>query len=185
MMPPRLFHEGRLSLVLAHQRAARFKQGLGFSSGSDAVPERGSSDRRRYRSRESDERDRSHRRRSRSAERRSSVYGDRERRRRRSRSRSSSPRRERRRSEDDRRGRRRGDVKEKKKIDYSHLIKGYDDMSAAEKVKAKMKLQLHETRMWEDVAEMVRRGISPDVCTYNTLICRICKDKELSEAMDV
>ncbi|KAF3561394.1 hypothetical protein DY000_02017136 [Brassica cretica] len=36
----------------------------------------------------------------------------------------------------------------------------------------------------EMVNEMVRRGISPDVCTYNTLICRICKDKELSEAMD-
>ncbi|KAL0713814.1 hypothetical protein Bca4012_020792 [Brassica carinata] len=182
--------------------AARFKQGLGFSSGNDAVPERGSaiasssssflnqfvkassnpkptekdsdirsirdklkkeknkpedqhhsrvsersyrdsSDRRRNRSRERD------RRRSRSAERRSSGYGDRERRRRRSRSRSrsrsSSPRRERRRSEDDRRGRRREDAKEKKKIDYSRLIKGYDDMSAAEKVKAKMKLQLDET----------------------------------------
>lgn len=146
--------------------AARFKQGLGFSSGNDAVPERASaiassssflnqfvkassnpkptendsdirsirdklkkeknkpedqhsekssSDRRRYRSRERDERDR---RRSRSAERRSG-YGDRERRRRRSRSRSSSPRRERRRRED---------AKEKKKIDYSRLIKGYDDM---------------------------------------------------------
>ncbi|CAN6896737.1 unnamed protein product [Brassica oleracea] len=176
--------------------AARFKQGLGFSAGNDAVPERSSaiassssflnqfvkassnpkltendsdirsirdklkkknkpedqhhsrvseksyrdsSDRRRYRSRERDERDR---RRSRSADRRSG-YGDRERRRRRSRSRSSSPRRERRRSEDDRRGRRREDAKEK--IDYSRLIKGYDDMSASEKVKAKMKLQLDET----------------------------------------
>ena len=151
--------------------AARFKQGLGFSSGNDAVPERSSaiassssflnqfvkassnpkltendsdirsirdklkkknkpedqhhsrvseksyresSDRRRYRSRERDERRRG--------------YGDRERRRRRSRSRSrsSSPRRERRRSEDDRRARRREDAKEK--IDYSRLIKGYDDM---------------------------------------------------------
>lgn len=168
--------------------AARFKQGLGFSAGNDAVPERSSaiassssflnqfvkassnpklteddsdirsikdklkkknkpedqhhsrvseksyresSDRRRYRSRERDERRRG--------------YGDRERRRRRSRSRSrsSSPRRERRRSEDDRRGRRREDAKEK--IDYSRLIKGYDDMSASEKVKAKMKLQLDET----------------------------------------
>ncbi|KAF8100067.1 hypothetical protein N665_0231s0007 [Sinapis alba] len=165
--------------------AARFKQGLGFSSVNDAVPERSSaiassssflnqfvkassnpkptendsdirsirdklkkkkpedqhhsrvsersyrdsSDRRRYRSRERD------RRRSRSAERRSGC-GDRERRRRRSRSRSSSPRRERRRREG---------VKEKKKTDYSRLIKGYDDMSAAEKVKAKMKLQLDET----------------------------------------
>ncbi|ESQ45748.1 hypothetical protein EUTSA_v10010547mg [Eutrema salsugineum] len=181
--------------------AARFKQGLGFSSGATTgVPERGSaiasssssflnqfvkassnpkstendseirsirdklnnkkkrpetsvpersyrdsSERRRYRSRERDERDRSHRRRSRSAERRD-RYDDRERRRRRSRSRSrsTSPRRERRRSEDERRGRRREDVKEKK-IDYSRLIKGYDDMSAAEKVKAKMKLQLDET----------------------------------------
>lgn len=176
--------------------AARFKQGLGFSAGNDAVPERSSaiassssflnqfvkassnpklteddsdirsikdklkkknkpedqhhsrvseksyresSDRRRYRSRERDERDR---RRSRSADRRRG-YGDRERRRRRSWSRSSSPRRERRRSEDDRRGRRREDAKEK--IDYSRLIKGYDDMSASEKVKAKMKLQLDET----------------------------------------
>ncbi|CAA7043345.1 unnamed protein product [Microthlaspi erraticum] len=117
------------------------------------VPERShreSSDRRRYRSRERDDidRDRSHRRRSRSrsAERSRSRYGDRERRRRRSRSRSrsSSPRRERRRSEDERRGRRREDVKEKK-IDYSRLIKGYDDMSAAERVKAKMKFQLDET----------------------------------------
>lgn len=176
--------------------AARFKQGLGFSAGNDAVPERSSaiassssflnqfvkassnpklteddsdirsikdklkkknkpedqhhsrvseksyresSDRRRYRSRERDERDR---RRSRSADRRRG-YGDRERRRRRSWSRSSSPRRERRRSEDDRRARRREDAKEK--IDYSRLIKGYDDMSASEKVKAKMKLQLDET----------------------------------------
>ncbi|KAJ0248423.1 Uncharacterized protein HA466_0155230 [Hirschfeldia incana] len=173
--------------------AARFKQGLGFSSGNDAVPERGSaiassssflnqfvkassnpkpaendsdirsirdklkkkeknkpedqhhsrvSDksyrdsgyRHRHRSRERDERDR-----------RSSRFGDSDRRRRRSRS--SSPRRERRRREDDRRGRRKEDGKEKKKkkIDYSRLIKGYDDMSAAEKVKAKMKLQLDET----------------------------------------
>ncbi|KAG7560063.1 hypothetical protein ISN45_Aa05g016200 [Arabidopsis thaliana x Arabidopsis arenosa] len=189
--------------------AARFKQGLGFSTGANAVPDRGSaiassssflnqfvkasnptkstdnkdseirsirdklkkkpedprvpersyresSERRRYPSRERDARDRSHRRRSRSrnTERRS-RYGDRERRRsrsrsaerrnryddrdrrrrRRSRSKSSSPRRERRRRED---------VKEKK-IDYSRLIKGYDEMSAAEKVKAKMKLQLDET----------------------------------------
>ncbi|CAN6863961.1 unnamed protein product, partial [Brassica oleracea] len=49
--------------------------------------------------------------------------------------------------------------------------------------------EVEEEGMWEDVAEMVnemvRRGISPDVCTYNTLISRICKDKELSEAMDV
>ncbi|XP_010515124.1 PREDICTED: probable splicing factor, arginine/serine-rich 7 [Camelina sativa] len=191
--------------------AARFKQGLGFSSGANAAPERGSaiassssflnqfvkassnptkstdnkdseirsireklkkdqqhlrvperssresSERRRNRSRERDERDKSHTRRrsrSRSSERRSRYadrerrrsrsrsserrnrYGDRDsRRRRRSRSRSSSPRRE---------SRRREDVKEKK-IDYSRLIKGYDDMSAAEKVKAKMKLQLDET----------------------------------------
>ncbi|KFK34103.1 hypothetical protein AALP_AA5G102400 [Arabis alpina] len=98
-----------------------------------------------YRSRERDDRDRSHRRRSRSAERRD-RYGDRRSRRRsRSRSRSSSPRRERRRNEDERRGRKREDVNEKKKIDYSGLIKGYDDMTAAEKVKAKMKLQLDET----------------------------------------
>ncbi|EOA24382.1 hypothetical protein CARUB_v10017619mg [Capsella rubella] len=188
--------------------AARFKQGLGFSSGANAVPERGtaiassssflnqfvkasnptkssenkdseirsirdklkkkpedqqhprvpersSRESRRYRSRERDERDKTHRRRSRSrSSERRSRYGDRARRRsrsrsaerrnrhvdrdtrrRRSRSRSSSPRRERRRRED---------VKEKK-IDYSRLIKGYDDMSAAEKVKAKMKLQLDET----------------------------------------
>ncbi|XP_010426281.1 PREDICTED: serine/Arginine-related protein 53-like [Camelina sativa] len=173
--------------------AARFKQGLGFSSGADVVPERGSaiassssflnqfvkassnptkstenkdseirttrdklkkdqqhprvpekssresSERRHYRSRERDERDKSHTRRrsrSRSSERRN-RYGDRDsRRRRRSRSRSSSPPR--------RESRRREDVKEKK-IDYSRLIKGYDEMSAAEKVKAKMKLQLDET----------------------------------------
>ncbi|AEE78370.1 serine/arginine-rich splicing factor [Arabidopsis thaliana] len=186
--------------------AARFKQGLGFSTGANAVPERGSaiassssflnqfvkasnhtkstdnkdseirsirdklkkkpedprvpersyresSERRRYRSRERDERDKSHRRRSRSSERRSSYvdrerrrsrsrsaerrnrYGDRESRRRSNRSRSLSPRRERRSRED---------VKEKKP-DYSRLIKGYDEMSAAEKVKAKMKLQLDET----------------------------------------
>ncbi|CAH8337227.1 unnamed protein product [Eruca vesicaria subsp. sativa] len=164
--------------------AARYKQGLGFSSGNDAVPERASaiassssssflnqfvkassndsdirsirdklkkkpedqhrssdrgyrdsSERRRYRSRERDERERR------------SRYTDRERRRSRSRSRSCSPRRERRRSEDDRRrGRRKEDVKEnKKKIDYSRLVKGYDHMSVAEKVKAKMKLQLDET----------------------------------------
>ncbi|KAJ4890379.1 hypothetical protein Rs2_30127 [Raphanus sativus] len=174
--------------------AARFKQGLGFSS--DAVPpERGSAiassssflshfvkassnpkptgndseirsirdklkknnkpeDEHHHHSRVSDRshrdsrrhrRDERERRRSRSADRRSSSrFGDRERRRRRSRSRSrsqsrsSSPRRERRRREEDAK-------EKKKKIDYSRLIKGYDDMSAAEKVKAKMKLQLDQT----------------------------------------
>ncbi|CAH8267841.1 unnamed protein product [Arabidopsis lyrata] len=178
--------------------AARFKQGLGFSTGANGVPERGSaiassssflnqfvkatkstdnkdseirsirdklkknkpedqqhhrapesryresSERRRYRSRERDERDKSHRRRSRSSERRS-RYGDRERRRSRSRSverRNRYGDRESRRS--NRSSPRREDVKEKK-IDYSRLINGYDELSAAEKVKAKMKLQLDET----------------------------------------
>ncbi|XP_010550671.1 PREDICTED: probable ATP-dependent RNA helicase DDX46 [Tarenaya hassleriana] len=185
--------------------AARFKQGLGFSSDAAGAPARGSaiassssflsqfvrasgptaaakpekdseirsirdklkkkpedqrqsrvperSERRRSRSRERDDRDRRHRRRSRSRSRsrerrRERERDDGERRRRRRRSRSSSPRRERRRSDDDeRRGKRREEGKEERddKVDYSKLINGYDEMSAAEKVKAKMKLQLVET----------------------------------------
>ncbi|CAN8254930.1 unnamed protein product [Cochlearia groenlandica] len=125
-------------------RSIRDKLSKNKKSEDPARSYRESSKRRRYRSRERDDRDKSHRRRSRSLERRN-RYEDRERRRR-SRSRSLSPRRERRRSDDERRGgkRRREEVKEKK-IDYSKLIKGYDDMTAAEKVKAKMKLQLDET----------------------------------------
>ncbi|XVF12168.1 hypothetical protein REPUB_Repub08aG0091100 [Reevesia pubescens] len=59
-------------------------------------------------------------------------------------SRSLSPR-ERRRSERD--GAREGKSKKEKNgaVDYSRLIKGYDRMSPAERVKAKMKLQLAET----------------------------------------
>ncbi|KAG9439911.1 hypothetical protein H6P81_020076 [Aristolochia fimbriata] len=76
--------------------------------------------------------------RDREGEHRSEFYdrGMRERRRRRSRSRSrsSSPR-----------SRRSGKRDKSGQIDYSRLIEGYDNMSAAERVKAKMKLQLSET----------------------------------------
>ncbi|XWS60664.1 hypothetical protein CRYUN_Cryun07bG0055300 [Craigia yunnanensis] len=115
------------------------------------------------------DKDRHSRRRSRSGSRERYSEKDRERRRRRSRSRSprrdrrsrsrslrqdrkperrrsrsSSPR-ERRRSERD--GAREGKSKKEKSgaVDYSRLIEGYHRMSPAERVKAKMKLQLAET----------------------------------------
>uniref|UniRef100_A0A0R0FAK5 Uncharacterized protein n=1 Tax=Glycine max TaxID=3847 RepID=A0A0R0FAK5_SOYBN len=163
--------------------AARFKQGLGFSSSApnDDVPKPSSflskfvkasstapsnsekqaqlqsihhklkkkpssesrvsssdSDRSRRRSRD---RYRESRRRSRSRER----HRHRERGRRRSRS--VSPRKQRRSEKD---ANDRGKVSETKKrknaeIDYYKLIPGYDRMSSAERVKAKMKLQLSET----------------------------------------
>ncbi|KAL2321889.1 hypothetical protein Fmac_026268 [Flemingia macrophylla] len=94
-----------------------------------------SSSRRRSRSRE---RHRESRRRSRSRERH--RYGERERRR----SRSVSPRRHRR-SERGRVGETRKGKDSGSGIDYSKLIQGYDRMSSAERVKAKMKLQLSET----------------------------------------
>ncbi|KAG5056668.1 hypothetical protein JHK86_011664 [Glycine max] len=166
--------------------AARFKQGLGFSSSApnDDVPKPSSSflskfvkassesekqaqlqsihdklkknpssesrvsssdrsrsrEKRRKRSRSGD-RYRETRRRSRSRER----HRDSERGRRRSRS--VSPRKQRRSEKD---ANYRGKVSETKKgknaeIDYSKLIQGYDRMSSAERVKAKMKLQLSET----------------------------------------
>ncbi|XP_050377994.1 uncharacterized protein LOC126795194 [Argentina anserina] len=112
------------------------------------VSERDRDSRRRSRSRERQSR---HRSRSRSRER----YRDRERdreRRRRSRS-PRNPRKERRRSRSKSPARERGLEKsrgrlEKERIggaDYYRLIQGYDKMSAAERVKAKMKLQLAET----------------------------------------
>ncbi|KAK8530742.1 hypothetical protein V6N13_030686 [Hibiscus sabdariffa] len=98
--------------------------------------------RRRSRSRSrSPRRDRS-RRRSRSRSKSPRQEGKSERRRRRSRS--LSPRKSWR---SERHGAREGKSKKAKNdaVDYSRLIQGYDTMSAAERVKAKMKLQLAET----------------------------------------
>ncbi|EEF52072.1 serine/Arginine-related protein 53 [Ricinus communis] len=182
--------------------AARFKQGLGFSSNNSA-PSRGSSfssssssflsnfvksssptqtskfekeaqleaiqnklkkkpkDDPSSRVSERNSRDSSHRRRSRSRER----YSDRDRRHRRSRSRSRSRSRDRRPERRNRRSRSssprgrsrseksrtrdaepKGARKEKNGgVDYSKLIHGYENMTAAEKVKARMKFQLNET----------------------------------------
>ncbi|KAM5570579.1 luc7-like protein 3 [Rosa sericea] len=105
--------------------------------------------RERYRDRDRDRERRRRRRRSRSG---SESDGDRRRRsrsprnrrkdRRRSRSRSSSPRRERGLEKS------RGKLEKERSgggADYNKLIQGYDKMSAAERVKAKMKLQLAET----------------------------------------
>ncbi|KAK7265729.1 hypothetical protein RJT34_33352 [Clitoria ternatea] len=101
------------------------------------------SDRTRSRSRERyRDRDKESRRRSRSRDR---YRHHRERERGRRKSRSVSPRKHRRSEKDDR-----GKGSETRKgksaeVDYSKLIKGYHDMSSAERVKAKMKLQLSET----------------------------------------
>ncbi|XP_038895540.1 serine/threonine-protein kinase fray2 isoform X2 [Benincasa hispida] len=125
--------------------------------------ERHSHSRRRSSSRD---RERHSRRRSRSRDRYGDTYRDRDReRRRRSRSRSNSDR-------DRRRRRSRSLSLERKKlngskgggkqkdrkvegqktegVDYSRLIEGYDMMSPAERVKAKMKLQLAETARTDD-----------------------------------
>ncbi|KAL3716924.1 hypothetical protein ACJRO7_008493 [Eucalyptus globulus] len=112
-----------------------------------------STERDRYREKERDrdrdrdrERDRDRRKRSRSRSRSASP-------RRSGRARGSSPR-ERRRSEKSRSDYRENREMERsgkaqngggKAVDYSRLIDGYDKMTAAEKVKAKMKLQLAET----------------------------------------
>ncbi|CAN1265848.1 hypothetical protein LINPERPRIM_LOCUS12353 [Linum perenne] len=64
------------------------------------------------------------------------------------RSRSLSPRRERRRSEKSRRedtGRDRAGKSRKEVVDYARLIEGYDKMTQAERVKARMKFQLNDT----------------------------------------
>ncbi|CAK9311918.1 unnamed protein product [Citrullus colocynthis] len=128
--------------------------------------ERHSHSRRRSSSRD---RERHSRRRSRSRDRYGDKYRDRdrERRRRRSRSRSDSDRDrrrrrsrslslERKRSEDN--GSKGGGKQKDRKVerqktegvDYSRLIEGYDMMSPAERVKAKMKLQLAETARMDD-----------------------------------
>ncbi|PKI78049.1 serine/threonine-protein kinase fray2 [Punica granatum] len=114
------------------------------------------SDRRhRSRSRERDrdrDRDRRSRRRSRSRDRHGDRDRDRHRRRRsRSRSRSFSPRRSGNRRSVSPRDQRRSEKVRKERndggrsTDYSKLIDGYDRMTPAERVKAKMKLQLAET----------------------------------------
>lgn len=102
--------------------------------------------RRRSRSRE---RHRESRRRSRSRERQRYRDRDSDRERGRRRSRSVSPRKHRR---SEKEASDRGKVSETRKgrdsrngVDYSKLIQGYDRMSSAERVKAKMKLQLSET----------------------------------------
>ncbi|CAL1406443.1 unnamed protein product [Linum trigynum] len=143
------------------------------SDRSTRVRESSSSHRRRSRSREKDSRrdgDRHSRRRSRSRSRSRERYRDRDRyrerrNRKRSRSRSRSPRKERRserrsrsrsfsphregkRSEKSRREDVARDGKGKEKnvaVDYSRLIEGYDKMTQAERVKARMKFQLSDT----------------------------------------
>ncbi|BAT76645.1 hypothetical protein LR48_Vigan01g276600 [Vigna angularis] len=105
-------------------------------------------DRSRRRSRSRD-RYRESRRRSKSRERyryRDSE-GDRERGRRRSRSRSVSPRRQRRSEKEANDIGKAGEARKGRNVgtDYSNLIEGYDRMSSAERVKAKMKLQLSQT----------------------------------------
>ncbi|CAJ1943954.1 unnamed protein product [Sphenostylis stenocarpa] len=106
-------------------------------------------DRSRRRSRSRD-RYRESRRRSRSRDRyRYRDFGgdrDRDRERGRRRSRSVSPRRQRRLEKDaDDRGRSEARKGKSAATDFSNLIEGYDRMSSAERVKAKMKLQLSET----------------------------------------
>ncbi|GLT48086.1 hypothetical protein SLA2020_217270 [Shorea laevis] len=97
-------------------------------------------DRDRHSRRRSRSRSRSRERRRRRSRSRSPRHRRSEKRRSRSRSRSRSPR-ERRRSEREGKA-----TKERNgEVDYSRLIEGYDKMSAAERVKAKMKLQLAET----------------------------------------
>ncbi|KAK6920779.1 hypothetical protein RJ641_014457 [Dillenia turbinata] len=115
--------------------------------------ERSRSRERRSRSRERRERRRE---RSSSRERRSRSREKRERRRERSRSRERRHEREERRHERDRSRERRRDEKEKSKggIDFSKLIEGYADMTAAERVKAKMKFQLSETAAKETTKSM-------------------------------
>ncbi|WVZ12873.1 hypothetical protein V8G54_017403 [Vigna mungo] len=107
-------------------------------------------DRSRRRSRSRD-RYRESRRRSRSRERYryrdSEGDRDRERGRRRSRSRSVSPRRQRRSEKEANDTGKASEARKGRNVgtDYSNLIEGYDRMSSAERVKAKMKLQLSQT----------------------------------------
>ncbi|XP_022137354.1 serine/Arginine-related protein 53 [Momordica charantia] len=87
----------------------------------------------------------------RKSRRRSRSRGDSDKDRRRRRSRSSS--RERQRSDNNGGEKQRDRKVEKQKperVDYSRLIEGYDKMSPAERVKAKMKLQLAETARMDD-----------------------------------
>ncbi|XVE54898.1 hypothetical protein DITRI_Ditri03aG0119100 [Diplodiscus trichospermus] len=143
------------------EREARVSERSSMERERDRDKDRHS--RRRSRSRDRyRENDRERRRRSRSRsprrDRKSSRSRSPRRDRRRSRSRSRSPRRDRkserrsrslprehRRSERD--GEKDGKSKKEKNgsVDYSRLIEGYDRMSPAERVKAKMKLQLAET----------------------------------------
>ncbi|KAJ4712246.1 arginine/serine-rich protein PNISR-like isoform X1 [Melia azedarach] len=118
--------------------AARFKQGLGFSSSStsenDAVPPKHTSSSSSFLSNFVKATNTTTT--SSNFVKASSPTATRRRRRRKS----ASPPRER------REGNRRVLEKERKgKVDYSQLIEGYDRMTPAERVKAKMKLQLAET----------------------------------------
>ncbi|THG01499.1 hypothetical protein TEA_022290 [Camellia sinensis var. sinensis] len=159
-------------LVRKGEGAARFKQGLGFSSTTtkhNVVPARGSalpsSSASSFlssfvkassptKASDPEERGSRHRHRSSSRDRDIERERDRERsRRRRRRSRSRSVSDEDRRRRRDRRLEKSGGDKGLSKvgkerngaIDYSKLIEGFDTMSSAERVKAKMKLQLSET----------------------------------------
>ncbi|KAG7019840.1 hypothetical protein SDJN02_18804 [Cucurbita argyrosperma subsp. argyrosperma] len=140
-----------------------------------------SRDRERHSRRRSTSRDRERhsRRRSRSRDRygdkhrdkgRERSDSDRDRRRRRSRSAS----RERKRSDDNRSkgGEKQKDHKVDRRktesVDYSRLIEGYDKMSPAERVKAKMKLQLAETARLDDT-----KGTGPAAEDDATLVKHI------------
>ncbi|KAK7330441.1 hypothetical protein VNO77_24635 [Canavalia gladiata] len=134
------------------------KTNQGFSSSRERESDRS---RRRSRSRSREryrERGRESRRQSRSRDNHRHRDSDRDRRererergRRRSRSRSISPRKQRRSEKDSSdvrdRGKRLSEMRNGKNagVDYSKLIEGYEHMSSAERVKAKMKLQLSET----------------------------------------
>ncbi|KAK8571120.1 hypothetical protein V6N13_025676 [Hibiscus sabdariffa] len=141
--------------------AARFKRGLGFSS-ADAVPQRASASFLTSFVRASSPTTASKLQKEsqllsiqnklkKKPEREARVFGEKQRKseRRRRRSRSLSPRKSWR---SEKHGAREGKSKKAKNdaVDYSRLIQGYDTMSAAERVKAKMKLQLAETVMSSD-----------------------------------
>ncbi|XP_061360289.1 uncharacterized protein LOC133304301 [Gastrolobium bilobum] len=136
-------HGSSSSRVRDSDRSRRRSRSRSRSTSRDRYRERGKESRRRSRSRERyRHRDRDRRRsRSDSDEDRDRRRKERERGRRRSRS--VSPRQQ-------RRSENRGKVSEMGKgkndvVDYAKLIEGYDNMSSAERVKAKMKLQLSET----------------------------------------
>ncbi|XP_057420601.1 uncharacterized protein LOC130714694 [Lotus japonicus] len=146
--------ESRVSSSSNSDRTRRRSRSRSRSRSRERYRNRGKDSRSRRRSR-SRSRDRSHRHSDRDRSRSDSDgERDRDRRRRdrergRRRSRSVSPRRQRRSEKNGREDRGKGREMAKENtagvVDYAKLIRGYDNMSAAERVKAKMKLQLSET----------------------------------------